>query len=152
MVSDPDRAGGQRHGRVELCAIPEVEFEHRIARTHLIAWLGHDDDADGEIDRIRDTVPACAENDRCASDEFGVQALDKAAARRGDQMPSGHTRQAGVIVDDPRIATLQVDDLAEALESSARCDGGADPLLGVSAVGGHAGEHEHPGGESRRLG
>ena len=78
------------------------------------------------------------------------KARDGPAARRRDPVLVRGVRQAPVVVDDPRIATLVLDDAPEGLDAAPRGERPADGFLGGVLCGGDAGEDEHPGGEQHR--
>src|SRR5438477_644355 len=79
-------AGGPAERVLQPSAFPIMQFEQRVARAHLVARLGQDDDADRRIDAVVDAVAAGAERDRRAADGLRVEPRQKSAARRGHQM------------------------------------------------------------------
>ena len=69
--------------------------------------------------------------------------VEKSGARRADEVARGGRRHPLIVVDDPRIAALLLDDPAEPLEAGPGGDRVARPIFTVAQVVGDPAEHEH---------
>src|SRR5262245_17645185 len=102
-----------------------MQFKHAIAGVDASPRDGEHEDPDGRVNGILNTVAPGPEHDRRAAHEFGVQLRDEPCAWRLHDMALRRGRQARVIVDDARVATLVLDNLTESLKTCARIDGSA---------------------------
>src|SRR3954463_9525446 len=143
-VSDGDRALGQRERRVEARAVAIMQFEYGLAGCDWLARSGQHDDANGRVDTVIHPVASGSQRHRRTADERCVKAREDACARSGNDMPRWCGRQAPVVVDNPGIAALVLDDLPEPIQAGARGNRVTYATVGVGPVRGDPADHEHP--------
>ena len=116
-VGDGDRPATERNRVADAAPAPVVQFRQEFTGANFVANADPHDDPDGVIDRVTDSGPAGAEQVTCDAQRFGPKGDDVAGSRRDDLCAVGRRRQSGIVVDNPRIAALPLDQLREPGES-----------------------------------
>ena len=147
LGGDDDRLPEPGEGGLAAGGLPDVDGHDRLADRHRVAHLLVEDEADRGVDRAVDGLAAGAQEHPGVPDRPRGEARHAAVA-----LGPHHDRLRGLgqerrVVADARVAALQLDHAAEALEARPARQGLPHPRPRGVEGGGGAGQVHHPGRE-----